>query len=85
MVPRSMGAVSTKVAVGNWSVCTPWWPSWPSRIDSSLASVVRSTVRSAPVSWVPASVMEPSMSGVRPTAVGAAETDQLFLGAVAGP
>lgn len=64
--PRSIGAVSAKVAVGNWSTCMIRPLNWPSRRESSLLNVVMSTVSSVAVTVVPDTVIVPVIELVRP-------------------
>jgi hypothetical protein len=66
--PRSIGSVSSKVAVGNWSVDMMRPRNCPSRCDRSLATVVMSTVTSALVTVAPSITIVPVTSSVRPTA-----------------
>ena len=68
-VPRSIGCVVLKVAVGNESVSIAWRRSWLSRWPSSLARAVMSAVTWTFVTTAPVSVSDPVIFGVRPTAV----------------
>jgi hypothetical protein len=66
--PRSIGSVSSKVAVGNWSTSMIRPSNWPSRCDRPLSKVVMSTSKVAAVTVVPSMVASPVTPSLRPTA-----------------
>ena len=67
--PKSIGAVSVNVAVGNSSTLMMRVRNWPSRRLSPLSMEAMSTVNPPSLTTVPAIVSEPMTEVVRPLAI----------------